>query len=290
MKNLPVGLQSSLNGGVTRLCWCWRLTRRDGIRMGFTDHDNDVVFDGTTFEAAAGFTASDINESVGLAVDNLEVTGALSSERLTEADLAAGFYDDAAVEIFRVDWSAPENRILMRSGSLGEVSRSRTGFKAEVRGLAHYLQQPKGRVFQHTCDADLGDGRCKIDLDQGVYMGTGTATEFLSERKFLATGIEVFPSDFFSRGLLKFTSGPALGQELEVKVHLSRDGEVTIECWGPVRQPLTGGSTFEVRAGCDKTFVTCASKFNNTVNFRGFPHIPGNDFVASHARRPGARQ
>ncbi|MBU2582773.1 MAG: DUF2163 domain-containing protein [Alphaproteobacteria bacterium] len=290
MKDIPAGLRASLDSGVTTLCWCWRVTRRDGVAMGFTDHDRDIVFDNTSFEAAAGFTASEINESVGLGVDNLEVTGALSSEKLAEADLAAGFYDDAAVEIFRVDWSEPANRILMRTGSLGEVSRAGTIFKAEVRGLAHYLQQPKGRLYQYTCDADLGDNRCKIDLNQAAYLGSGTAFEFISSRNFTADGINAFASDFFSRGLVEFTSGPAIGQKLEVKSHSKRNGVVTVECWEPVREPLTPGTTFDIQAGCDKTIATCRKKFSNAVNFRGFPHIPGNDFLASHATRPGTRR
>ncbi|KUO65539.1 MAG: beta tubulin [Alphaproteobacteria bacterium BRH_c36] len=290
MKDLPLGLRTSLDSGVTMLCWCWRVTRRDGTRMGFTDHDRDVVFDATTFEAAAGLSASEINESVGLGVDNLEVSGALTSERLTEADLAAGFYDDAAVEVFRVDWSAPENRILMRTGSLGEVSRAGRIFKAEVRGLAHYLQQPKGRLYQYTCDADLGDNRCKVNLDAAAYRSSGTVVEFLTPRKFTASGLNAFANDFFSRGLLDFTSGPALGQKLEVKVHVKRDGVVSVECWEPVRNPLQPGSGFDVRAGCDKIFATCRAKFDNAINFRGFPHIPGNDFIASHATRPGTRR
>jgi uncharacterized phage protein (TIGR02218 family) len=107
MKELPPDLAAHLATGVTTLCWCWRLTRRDETRQGFTDHDGDLVFDGTTFEAAAGFTASEIKDAVGLSVDNLEVTSALKSERLAEADLAAGLYDDARVEIFRVNWEAP---------------------------------------------------------------------------------------------------------------------------------------------------------------------------------------
>jgi uncharacterized phage protein (TIGR02218 family) len=90
MKTLPAALAAHLATGATTLCWCWRLTRRDGVKFGFTDHDRDVVFDGTTFEAAAGFTASEIKDAVGLSVDNLEVTSAITSERLAEPDLAPG--------------------------------------------------------------------------------------------------------------------------------------------------------------------------------------------------------
>ena len=124
MKSLVPGLQEHLDSGATTLAWCWRLERQDGLRFGFTDHDRDIVFDGTTFEAAAGFTASEIRDGVGLSVDNLEVTSALTSQHLTEKDLYGGLYDDAHVEIFRVNWAAPEQRVLMRMGSLGEVRRS----------------------------------------------------------------------------------------------------------------------------------------------------------------------
>ena len=283
MKQLPSGLQAHLDSGATTLCWCWRLTRRDAMQLGFTDHDRDVVFDGTTFEAAAGFTASEMRDSVGLSVDNLEVTSALSSDRLGEADLAAGLYDDARVEIFRVNWSAPEQRVLMRAGSLGEVRRAGLSFTAEVRGLSHYLQQPKGRLYQFTCDADLGDHRCKVLLSDPAYRGEGAIIAVSNARRFAAAGLEDFTDDWFSRGLLTFTSGAASGQGVEVRAH-SKAGEVaSIELWAPARGPLVVGQTFIVTAGCDKHLATCQAKFANAVNFRGFPAMPGNDFVTSFA-------
>jgi uncharacterized phage protein (TIGR02218 family) len=288
MKALPAALQAHLESGATTLCWCWRLTRADGVRLGFTDHDRDLVFDGTTFEAAAGFTASEIRDSVGLSVDNLEVTSALTSERLSEADLVAGLYDDARVEIFRVNWAAPDERALMRSGSLGEVRRAAGAFAAEVRGLAHYLQQPKGRLYQFTCDADLGDQRCTIDLEQAAFRGEGTLVSVLSERRVTASGLEAFATDWFTRGLISFTSGAASGQSIEVKAHTQAAGIVTLELWAPVRAPLAAGQTFVVRAGCDKHLKTCKAKFGNAVNFRAFPHMPGNDFVTQFARKGGS--
>jgi uncharacterized phage protein (TIGR02218 family) len=285
MKPISPALEAHLNSGATTLCWCWRLTRADGVKLGFTDHDRDLSFDGTTFEAAAGFTASEIRDSVGLSVDNLEVTSALTSERLSEADLAGGLYDDARVEIFRVNWADPDQRVLMRLGSLGEVRRAAGAFTAEVRGLAHYLQQPKGRLFQFTCDADLGDARCTVDLEAAAYRGTGTIAAVLSERRFTASGLDAFADDWFTRGLLTFTSGAASGQAIEVKAHTNATASVTLELWAAVRQPLAAGQTFVVRAGCDKHLETCRAKFANAVNFRGFPHMPGNDFVTKFARK-----
>lgn len=284
MKLVPPALEAHLASSATTLCWCWRLTRRDGVVLGFTDHDRALSFDGTTYEASAGFTASEIKASVGLGIDNLEVEGALSSSSLTEADLAGGAYDDARIEIYRVNWQDPAQRLLMRTGSLGEVRRGGSAFAAEVRGLAHYLQQPKGRLFQHTCDADLGDARCKIDLGSAAYRGEGAVGAVSSERRFTAEGLAGFASEWFSRGRLTFTSGAASGLSYEVKLHTWTGSTATIELWQPARGPLAAGQTFIITAGCDKHPATCRAKFSNMLNFRGFPHMPGNDVLTRFAR------
>lgn len=287
MKQLPGALAAHVASGATTLCWCWRLTRRDGVRQGFTDHDRDVAFDGTVFEAAAGMTASEIRDSVGLSVDNLEVTSAMTSERLAEADLAAGVYDNAAIEIFRVNWAAPEQRVLMRSGNLGEVKRSGLAFAAEVRGLAHTLQETRGRLYQYTCDADLGDERCQVDLDLPAFRGNGALVGVASPRRFTVSGLDAFAGGWFTHGLLTFTSGAAEGQAVEVKQHAKAGDVVSIELWSRARLPLAPGQTFAVTAGCDKRVATCQAKFANVANFRGFPHMPGNDFLTV-VSRPGS--
>ncbi|MGH1418218.1 MAG: DUF2163 domain-containing protein [Hyphomicrobiaceae bacterium] len=284
MKHLPEGLSSSIASGVTTLCWCWQLTPRTGNALGFTDHDRDVTFNGVTFEASAGFTASEIQDSVGLGIDNLDVTGAVSSEHLSEEGLASGQFDDARVEIYRVDWIAPENRVLMRSGSLGEVRRSGGAFSAEIRGLAHYLNQPTGRVFQYQCDAELGDNRCGVGISASQFTATGAVLELVTMRRLIVSGLESYSHDWFSRGLLTFNGGAADGHAGEVKSHGVIAGDVTVELWEAAPASVEVGQSFTIVAGCDKSVSTCRKKFSNVVNFRGFPHMPGNDFVTTFAR------
>jgi uncharacterized phage protein (TIGR02218 family) len=284
MKTLPALLEAHLQSGATTLCWCWRLTRRDGVTFGATDHDKPLTFDGTTFEASAGFIASDIKDGVGLSVDNLEVTGALSSSALTDADLSAGRYDDARVEIFRVNWTDVTQRILMRSGSLGEVRRSGASFAAEVRGLQHYLQQSKGRLYQFTCDADLGDARCGVNITDPAHRGTATIVSVLTPRKFTVSGLSFYDHDVFTRGLAMFTSGLSAGLKIEVKSHANTSGVVTIELWADA-EGLAIGDTLVVTAGCDKRFETCKTRFANGVNFRGCPSMPGNQLMTKIGRR-----
>ncbi len=275
MKNLVPGLQDHLSSGTTTLCWCWKIVRRDGAVQGFTDHDTPLVFDGVAFDAATGFTASEVQSTLGLAVDNLTVTGALSAATLNDADLAAGLYDDADIEIWRVNWAAPDQRVLMRKGSLGEVTRGKTAFSAEVRGLAHRLNQPVGRVYGYSCDADLGDARCGKNIATADFSATATVLAVTDNRRFTTADLAAYASDWFSGGKLTFTSGANAGRAMEVKRH----GPGSIELWQAMSETVAPGDGFALTAGCDKQFATCKAKFANVVNFRGFPYMPGNDAV-----------
>jgi len=273
MKILPAGMQSHLDSGATTLCWCWKLTRRDGATLGFTDHDEPVTFAAQTYAAVTGFTASEVQSTLGLAVDNLTVTGALDSAALNESDLAAGLYDDAAIEIWRVNWRDTSQRILMRKGNLGEVRRGKTGFAAEVRGLAHRLNQPKGRVFAYACDADLGDARCTKNIAD--FTATGTVATAANNRRLTVTGLDAYAPGWFTGGKLTFTTGANAARAMEIKRHTA----AVLELWHAMSEPIAPGDTFTVTAGCDKQFATCKSKFANGINFRGFPYMPGNDAV-----------
>jgi uncharacterized phage protein (TIGR02218 family) len=280
MKTLPPGLQAHLDSDATTLAWCWRLIRRDGTAFGFTDHDRDLAFGGTAFEAASGFTATDIRQSVGLSVDNLDAGGALRSERLGEADLAGGLFDDARIEIWRVNWTATEQRVLMMSGSIGEVRRGETAFTAELRGLSHYLGQARGRSYQYACDCRLGDARCGIDLGDPAYGAAGTVAAVEAPWAFGASGLDAFADGWFDGGLLSWTGGANAGHAMEVKRFTQQGGGAArIELWRAMACGVAPGDGFTVTAGCDKTFATCKDKFANGVNFRGFPNIPGNRYV-----------
>jgi len=287
MKNISEDLQAHLESGTTTLCWCWKIVRGDGAVQGFTDHDVPLAFDGVTYEAASGFTASEVQSTLGLAVDNLNVTGALKSDTLNETDLAAGLYDGASIEIWRVNWAAPDMRVLMRKGNLGEVKRGKAAFSAEVRGLANLLNQPVGRSFGYSCDADLGDARCTIDLTNPAFRGAGTATSVLDQRRFLVSGLDGFADQWFAGGKLTWSSGANNMRAMEVKRHGVAASRVTIELWQAMSESVEVGDAFAITAGCDKQFSTCKAKFANAANFRGFPYMPGNDAVASY---PNANQ
>lgn len=285
MKTLNPALQAHLDTGATTLCYCWKVTRADGAVRGYTDHDRALAFGGDTYEAASGFTATAIESNLGLGIDNLDVAGGLSTASLSEEDLAAGLYDAAEIEIWRVNWSDVSQRVLMRKGAIGEVRRAGPAFTAELRGLAHRLNQQVGRIYQYGCDADLGDARCTIDRDDPGIKGEGAVAGAANRRQFAVSGIGAFAHGFFERGKLTWTAGANAGHSAEVKRHTKVGATVTLELWLPVPQDIAPGDAFAVTAGCDKQFATCKAKFVNQLNFRGFPHMPGNDWVVTFPAR-----
>ncbi|MCW6509829.1 DUF2163 domain-containing protein [Lichenifustis flavocetrariae] len=282
MKALSAPLAAHLASGSTTMAYCWRVTRHDGIVLGFTEHDRDLVYAGTTFAASTGFSASQIEQSLGLSIDNMNAEGALSSAAITDADILAGRYDDATVELFWVNWSDPSMGITIAAGNIGEVKRQGVAFSAEFRSIANRLNQKIGQTYERTCSAKLGDSRCKIDLTSAAYGGSCVAETAGLTAQIIAAGLSGYAKDWFSGGTLRFTSGANTGLTFELKAHLRTSGVDLLEMWMPTPFPVAIGDTATVTAGCRKTFAVCKSKFDNHVNFRGYPHIPGTDAVTRY--------
>ncbi len=287
MKQISPALQSHLDSGTTTLAWCWRITRADGLAFGFTDHDRLLVFDSTEFEPESGLTASEIRSGADLSVDAQDAAGALRSDRITEADILDGRWDNAEVELWRVNWANPAQRVLMRRGGIGQIRRGRHAFVAEIRSMSHILGQTVGRSFQASCDAALGDARCGVDLEDPAYRGTGTVIDGLRDRAFTASGLDGFAPGWFRFGTLTWTTGPNAGRRAEVLAHDRGDGMAVLTLLEDPIRPIGAGNGFTVDAGCDKRIATCGAKFGNVVNFRGFPHIPGQDTILRYATSDG---
>lgn len=281
-------LQAHLDGGATTLCRAWAVTRRDGVIMGFTDHDREIAFDGIEFRPESGMTARALSQTTGLSVDNSEVVGALSDAAITEAEILAGRFDGAAIRVWLVDWTDPAQRILQFSGSLGEISRADGAFSAELRGLTEELNQPQGRVYQTRCSAVLGDGRCRFDLAQPGYAHEIAAEQVEGARVFRFAGLDQFSPRWFEAGRLVVADGAAAGLTGIVKNDRYKDGMRIVELWQGLRADVQPGDRLRLEAGCDKRAETCRVKFANMTNFQGFPHLPGEDWLIAYPASGGA--
>src|SRR5690606_7730819 len=254
-----------LAGETTTTCHCWRAVRRDGAVLGFTDHDEDLDFDGTMFRAATGLDAAEAQANFGFAIGGGEVVGALDALSLTESDLAAGLWDSAAVETWLVNWRAPGQRIKLQAAEIGDVRRSGAAFTAELRSAMHRLDARRGRLFAATCDAELGDARCTKDVAAPEFRGEGTVTNVIGRLDVDATGLDVFEPGWFRAGQLVWTSGANAGRTSDIRDH-RKDGPVArLSFWQPAPFALNAGDMFTVTAGCDKSFETCRARFANTA-------------------------
>lgn len=288
MKALGTGLSNHLQQEVTTLCFCWKITRSDATSLGFTNHDRDITFDGLTYEASTGFNATAMKSTSDLAVDDMQaegMLGALSSDKIAEEDLQSGLYDNAAIEIYLVNWENVSQRVLERFGTIGEVQRSGKKFKTEVRGYSHVLQQPFGRLFQRTCPYVVGDSECGFDLSGSTYTGSGTVSTVTNRAQFDVSGLGSYDHQWFTKGILTWTSGNNNGKSVDVRYHGNISSVVSIHILYPMGRDIVVGDTFTIKAGCDNEFSTCKAKFSWQENFGGFPHMPGNDFLVSYPNR-----
>lgn len=164
MRAVPDAMVAALGSGVATLCTCWLLTRADGERLGFADHDRPLTLDGVVCEPSSGWTAGAADSELGFSPGSASAAGALSAATITEADIAAGLYDGATVTAWRVDWSDASVRLLLWRATVSRLVRTGEGFTAELDGPLAALKRVAGRLYGRTCDAVLGDGRCGVDL------------------------------------------------------------------------------------------------------------------------------
>jgi len=274
--------QAHLQTGHTTLARCWVVTRRDGKVLGFTDHDRDLAFEGISFRASTGMSARALQQTSGLAVDNTEAMGVLSSAAITEEDIEAGRYDGAKVRAWLVNWAEPDQRVLQFNGSIGEISRGDGEFNAELRGQTEALNQPQGRVYQAPCSAVLGDGNCRFSFDLPGYVAEVPVEVVEEGRVFRFADLTGFDHRWFERGRLQVLSGAAQDLVGMIKNDRLSGTERVVELWDRLRSPIETGDMIRLEAGCDKRAETCRLKFNNFLNFRGFPHIPGEDWLTAY--------
>lgn len=276
MRAASAGLQAHLSAEVQTLAYLWTVIRRDGSVFGFTNHDRDIVYGGTRYAAATGFSASSVEHRAEMTVGNLEIAGFLNSASITESDLTGGKWDGATVEVSLVNYSdLTQGDLWVAGGEFGEVALVDGRFAVELKGLAQKLQTSIGRVISPHCDAIFCDSRCGLTV--GDYTVAGAVTGVTSRKTFNTDHTDA--TGYFSYGLLTFTSGANEGVQIEVAAYskdIGYDALFSLVLSAPY--DIQVGDTISVVAGCDKTFNKCAV-FNNTVNFRGFPHVPGTDRV-----------
>lgn len=278
MKTMPGVSLSHVAQQVTTLATCWKIVRRDGVVLGFTDYHEDLTVLGVLYKAASGLTRATALSGVSdLSVSNMETETILDSTRISRPALLAGLYDFADVFILMVDYTNPSLwQIKLARGKLGEVSVGKNSAQVEFRSLTQLLKQRIGRTHEAHCPYDLGDAKCGVNLT--LFKKPATVTTSVSSRVFRASALIGNGVDWFRFGKVTWTSGLNTGLTMEVKTYTDSTGEITLSL--PMPFNIVLGDALDAFPGCAKTFAICQSKFNN-LNFGGFPFVKGTDFILS---------
>lgn len=269
-------MSGGLDAPLCTLAFCWRIERRDGVTIGLTSHDRDLEIGGLSYRAASGMTPAAVRGGIGLEGEDSDVAGALSSDAISEADLMAGRWDGAALELRLTQWEEPGALwLLLARGEIGAVSRKGAGFTAELIGAAAVLGAPVAPSTSPDCRARLGDRACRVDLNGRRRIVTVAAVE---EADVAVSGLV---AGAYAFGTLRWLTGPNAGLVQAV----ADNGGESLSLVDPPAFAVATGTLAQLTEGCDRQIATCAARFGNAVNFQGEPYLPGMDLLT---RYPGA--
>jgi uncharacterized phage protein (TIGR02218 family) len=275
-------LLNHLGTKVTTVCRAWLVVRKDGQSYGFTDHDQDLTIDGQIYRASGGMSAKAFQQGTGFSVDNSEATGILSDASISDEDIAAGRFDKAEVRSWLLNWTDTSQRIEQFRGNFGDITRSAGAYTVELRGLTDRLNQPQGRVFHRGCSAVLGDDACKVDLNQINLYNEVNVLSVTSDEQLAVSLTPEFQTGWFDKGYFDVLSGHGIGLRGYISRDITHAERRVIYLSVPLGVTLEVGTRLRLVVGCDRKAQTCQSKFGNFLNFRGFPHMPGEDWLTSY--------
>lgn len=271
-------MATHITGETLTLCHCWQITLTSGTVHRLTDHDQDLVFLGETFVSDGGFDISMLESGENLSVDNADLAVLFKSGAVSKSDIENGFFNGSRVNVYLVNWSDTSSYCHLPGGFLTKVKDFDVGSGVfELSGLAAKTNQNVGRKLIPTCDADVGDSRCGVDM--GPYTVTGSVTSVTNNQVFTDSS-NAESSGYFNYGNLTWTSGNNAGVVCEVKLFAS--GQFTL--LDPTPSQIQVGDGYSAQRGCDRTSDTCKNVFNNYINYRGHPFVVGTREALSGPR------
>lgn len=277
--NISPALQNHLGQTSTTLATCIEIKLVDGSNViyRFTDHDKPIEYpssSGFFYLPTSGYIPSASNTKIDLSVDNLNIIGIIDDSTLSYDDLLAGRFDFADAKIFQVNYADTSMGIMsMINGKIGKVTLEDNTFTAELRGLTQFFQQSIGEPYIVLCPADLGDSRCKVNMTPFTATLTVSGIGVGFEKRIFTTDL-TDPDGHYDLGLVTWNTGSANEYfKMDVKVYLNANGQV--ELYEPMPNDIVIGDTATIQTGCDKKWETCRNRYNNQLNYRGFPFLYG---------------
>lgn len=262
-------------GDLETVATFWRILRRDGVTLGFTTHDEDLWFDGVLHSASPGMVPASIRKSSDFEADSAEVQGAITHEAIGSADLASGRFDGAQVRIGLVDWETKEREVLY-AGTIGTVSQEDGSFSADLTSRKAELQRDPTPRTSPACRAEFCGPGCNLNP---AKFTREVRLVSLDPDTNAATFDPPLAASLHAGGTLRWLGGPQAGTAMGI---MADNGAGALVLDQPLEEAIPPGTVASAREGCDHTLDTCTERFENAVNFRGEPYLPGNDLLTRY--------
>ena len=277
MKSIPTALKAQIDDG--NICTVFKVEANDGSIVYLTDHNLAITVEGNVYQPSAGVTRLKMKATNNAEVSNQEVAATILD--LPENELKSGKWDNAKIEVAMVGWKNPSaGKLVVFKGAIGVIQWTDVGFRADIQNYLRNLQRNIGSNVTAQCRHQLYStaepgriGFCGVN--KATFTTTGTINYVLTQKLKFKLDTTSKPDGWASAGFVRFTSGNNAGLSFEVKIHKVEGGAIgeSIELFIPTLGSVAVGDTIELSAGCDHLLETCKTKFNNTVNYGGFPHL-----------------
>lgn len=278
MKSFSTQLQDHLQNKTVTLALCWKLARTDGTTVCFTAHDQDIVYDSNRYYSALGGDPTALSVTDQMNPDTIDLEGLVSEnilKNINETDLRTGKYDYAEIWLFLINYADTSQGIIkLRRGRFGKVEIKQGKYKASITSMTDYFSKKICETYSAECRASLFDTRCALASSDYKVSGSVTAT---TDNRTFTDAASTRANDYFNYGYVDWTAGNNNGLKMEVK-DFSTGKKFTLFLAMP--KTITVGDTYEAYPGCDKKVLTCSSKYNNIVHFRGEPFVPPESVIA----------
>lgn len=281
-KTIGASLQARISDGSSRLARIFKVTRRDGTILRLTNHDSEIVVpsDGT-YTPTTSFLVSSISSHITQGSSAADIVIQFGTGQITKADVRAGLYRNAVVEVDLIDWEFPSyGTVNLLTGWIGPfVGSDNQSATAQLIGFSQKALARIGEKYSAECRAELGDNRCGVN--RASFSTTGTVTIVTSNFDFVATFASNPTAGLYDMGVVEWSSGGNNGSKMEIlkqENYDATDDRVLLSEAMPY--DIQVGDTFTAYQGCDKRPTTCSTKFSNILNFRGEPFVPGPDFIS----------